>query len=105
MSHVVEVSSVGDVGVTMSQMRAWLDHYRFQIENFRQLAEIAGSKFQLEFSTESEAAAFASAFGGRVLCPEPPLAPLIRMPPAPTRLYRHRLHGSYSRSRAKRLSG
>jgi hypothetical protein len=105
MSCIVEVISAGDVGVAMSQMRTWLDHYRFQVENFRHFGESAGSKFRLEFSTESEAAAFASAFGGRVLYPEPQLAPLIRMPPAPTRLYRHRLHGSYSRSRAKRLSG
>jgi hypothetical protein len=105
--YIVEVGSAGDVGVTVSQMRTWLDHYRFQPENFRHFREAAGSKFRLEFNTESEAAAFASAFGGRVLPLVEPaqLAPLIRMPPTPTRYYRHRLHGSYSRGRSKTSSG
>ena len=105
MLYIVEVGSAGDVGVALSQMRTWLDHYRFQVENFRYFRETTGSKFRLEFNTECEAAAFASAFDGRVLRPEPQLPPLIRMPPAPARFYRHSLHGSYSRSRPKRSSG
>jgi hypothetical protein len=104
MLYIVEVGSAGDVGIVMSQMRIWLDHYRFEPENFRHLRETTGSRFRLEFNTESEAAAFASAFGGRVLRPEPDLLPLIRMPPAPTRLYRHTLHGRYSRRPPRRRS-
>jgi len=90
MLYIVEVGSAGDVGVVMSQMRSWLDHYRFQPENFRHLRKTRGSRFRLEFNTKTEAAAFANAFGGRVLRLEPPL---IRIPPAyallPAPLTRH----------------
>ena len=105
MFYIVEVGSAGDVGAVMSQMRTWLDHYRAQSGNFRHVREMTGSKFRVEFKTESEAVAFASAFGGRVLRPEPQLPPLIRMPPEPARLHRHELHGTYSRRGVKRASG
>jgi hypothetical protein len=99
MLYIVEVGSAGNVGAVMSQMRTWLDHYGAQPGNFRHVREITGSKFRVE------AVAFASAFGGRVLRPEPQLPPLIRMAPAPARLHRHELHGRYSRSASKRASG
>ena len=105
MFYIVEVGSAGDVGAVMSQMRTWLDNYRAQPGKFRHVRENTGSMFRVEFTNDSEAVAFASAFGGRVLRPEPQLPPLIRMPPAPARLHRHELHGRYSRSGVKRASG
>ena|SRR5256885_7615507 len=105
MLYIVEVGSAGDIGAVMSQMRTWLDHYRVQPENFRHVRENTVSMFRVEFKNDSEAVAFASAFGGRVLRPEPQLPPLIRMPPEPARLHRHELHGTYSRRGVKRASG
>ena len=65
--HTVEVrSDDDDVAATMSQMRTWLDHHRFEPDSFRQLAVGAKTRFRLEFKIESEAAAFAAAFRGRV---------------------------------------
>ena len=65
--HTVEVrSDDDDVAAAMSQMRTWLDHHRFEPDSFRQLADGAATRFRLEFKIESEAAAFAAAFRGRV---------------------------------------
>jgi hypothetical protein len=106
MLYIVEVGSAGDLAAVMSRMRTWLDHYRVQVENFRHCRGTAGGKFRLEFNDEFQATAFASAFDGRVLPPEPQAPPLVRTPRRPTRIYRHRLHGRYSRSsRPKQSSG
>jgi hypothetical protein len=56
-----------DVAAAMSQMRTWLDHHRFEPDSFRQSADGAETRFRLEFKIESEPAAFAAAFPGRVL--------------------------------------
>ena len=66
--HTVEVrSDDDDVAAAMNQMRTWLDHHRFEPDNFRQSADGAETRFRLGFKIESEAAAFAAAFRGRVL--------------------------------------
>jgi len=67
MLYIVEFGSSGDLGATMSNMRSWLDHRRSQPVILRQ----DGTMFRLEFRNEAEALAFVSAFGGRLIRPEP----------------------------------
>jgi hypothetical protein len=68
MFYAVEVCLVGsDLIASMSQMRTWLDHHRFQPDTFRQSSGGAGLTLQLDFKSETEAVAFAKAFGGRLL--------------------------------------
>jgi len=50
----------------MQNMRTWLDHQRLQPATFRQSKTGSGIVFRAYFETEKEAAAFATAFGGRV---------------------------------------
>ena len=64
MLYIVEIPIDGDLPGRMSQMRAWLDHFRSQPGAFR---SSAFGVFRVEFMIESEARAFAQAFGGRVL--------------------------------------
>ena len=69
--YIVEVGSFGgDIAVTMSNMRTWLDHNRSQPVIFRQVVG-DGTVFRLEFRSEAEAAAFVGTFGGRLIRPEP----------------------------------
>jgi hypothetical protein len=66
--HIVEVRSAGDdMGASMILMRTWLDHRRFEPDSFCQLNDDLGICCRLEFKVESEAVAFASAFGGRIV--------------------------------------
>ena len=68
ISHLVEVRSArDDMGASMILMRTWLDHHRFEPDSFCQLNDGLDFCFRLEFKVESEAVAFASAFGGRVV--------------------------------------
>jgi hypothetical protein len=48
-------------------MRAWLDHHRFEPTTFRYTFTGPGILFQVEFSVEAEARAFAREFGGRAM--------------------------------------
>ena len=69
MVYVVEIP-VEEEGLTerMSQMRAWLDHQRCEPSRFR--VSDAGAQApgcRVYFGTETDAAAFAQKFGGRVL--------------------------------------
>jgi len=68
MTHIVEIRAAGnDASVTMSDMRVWLDHFRYEPDTCRQFSRGAGVLFRLAFKIEREAVAFAAAFGGRVL--------------------------------------
>ena len=68
MLYTVEVPLSGDVGKVMSNMRTWLGQQRFEPDSFRQIEnDGAQPRFRLEFKIDREAAAFAAAFGGRVL--------------------------------------
>jgi hypothetical protein len=56
----------------MTAMREWLDHRRFEPSTFRYTFTgpdgftAAGILFEMDFSVEAEALAFASEFGGRL---------------------------------------
>jgi hypothetical protein len=68
MLYTVEVRVIrGDLVASMSQMRTWLDHRRFEPDAFCQSSGGPGVTFRVDFKFENEAAAFAEAFGGRVL--------------------------------------
>ncbi len=79
MSYVVEVPvSDADFADRMNQMRAWLDHRRFEPSAFRLSAQGDQPGVCLvHFRSESEAAAFIREFGGR-LQSTPPSAAVIR---------------------------
>jgi hypothetical protein len=51
----------------MTEMREWLDHRRLQPLVFRYTFETRGLVFRVDFNAEADAAAFARAFGGRVV--------------------------------------
>ena len=71
MLHIVEVASFcGDIITALSNILVWLDAHRSQPVIFRQ---VAGNKtvIRLGFSSDAEALAFASAFGGRLFRSEP----------------------------------
>ena len=71
--HVVEIRLVGaDLAVSMNEMRTWLDHNHCQPDGFRHSRGGAGITFRVDFKQESEAAAFAKAFGGRLAGIAPP---------------------------------
>ena len=68
MLYTVEVRSiVGDLLASMSEMRTWLDHNRFQPDAFRYSRGSPTTTFRLEFKSEQQAKAFAKAFGGRIM--------------------------------------
>ena len=51
----------------MTSMREWLDHRRLEPSVFRYTFETVGLVFRCDFNAEADAAAFAQAFGGRVV--------------------------------------
>ena len=64
----VEVRLIGgNLMTSMNHMRTWLDHQRVQPDAFRHSAGGAGITFRVDFKLESEAVAFARAFGGRLI--------------------------------------
>ena len=68
MSHIVVVSAAeGDLSTGMTDMRTWLDHHKFELDGFRYTPDAEEVVFRLELKFESEAKAFAQAFGGRVI--------------------------------------
>ena len=65
--YTAEVRLVdADFSTVLCDMRTWLDHHRFEPESFRQLSRDGGVRFLVDFKAESEAQAFATAFGGQV---------------------------------------
>ena len=60
----VKLRSGGELAAKMSQMRAWLDGYRFEPNVFRYEANTDGAVIRVAFKCEAEAAAFADAFQG-----------------------------------------
>lgn len=68
MLYTVEVRLVGgNLLSSMSQMRTWLDHRRFEPDAFRYSAGTPTTTFRVDFKTEPEALEFAEAFRGRLL--------------------------------------
>ena len=66
MLYIVEVATdAGDLAQTLSQMRTWLDHMKFQTIGFRQMPGV--NICRVDFKGEQEARAFAQAFAGQVL--------------------------------------
>lgn len=65
--YTAEVRLVGiDLSSALSDMRTWLDHNRCEPDGFRHFAGDGAVKFLVDFKSESEAQAFAKAFGGRI---------------------------------------
>ena len=66
MLYMVEVAiDVGNLALEFGQMRAWLDHMKFEAIGFRQ---IPGTNIcRINFEGEQEARAFAQAFAGQLL--------------------------------------
>jgi hypothetical protein len=88
MLYIVEVGSAGDVGVVMSQMRSWLDHYRFQPENFRHGQQVSagiqyrGFRERIRWSSVvARAAAYPHAARAYALLPAPFTRHLQSRPP------------------------
>lgn len=68
MLYTVEVRLIGsEIAASMTQMRTWLDHNRFEPDGFRQSSGGAGITFRIDFKVEQEALAFADAFAGRMI--------------------------------------
>ena len=51
----------------MTAIREWLDHHRFPASTFRYTFTSPGILFQVDFSIEAAAVAFAREFGGRMI--------------------------------------
>jgi hypothetical protein len=51
----------------MKMMRAWLAHQGYEPTTFRYIFGSPGVIFRVDFTDEAPAAAFASAFGGKVI--------------------------------------
>ena len=67
MLYVVEIRRGRDeLSTLMARVREWLDSRRFEPDAFRCTTDETNLTCRLEFKTESEAAAFAKAFGGDV---------------------------------------
>ncbi len=68
MFHVVEIRREREhLAKVMCAIREWLDAQRFEPDIFRSTTDEESVTFRLEFKLESEAMAFADAFGGSVL--------------------------------------
>ena len=69
MLYIVEIPVTDDdLNERMNRMRAWLDHQRSEPSSFRLLRTEIQQVVRVVFKIESEAAAFASEFGGSLLC-------------------------------------
>jgi hypothetical protein len=55
-----------DLSTVLCDMRTWLDHHRCEPEGFRHCTGGGEVRFLVDFKAESEAQAFAKAFGGRL---------------------------------------
>jgi len=68
MQYIVEVNvEGGDIVGPMGRMRTWLDHRRIEPDVFRHVSNGAEITFRVDFKVPAEAAAFARAFGGRLI--------------------------------------
>jgi hypothetical protein len=68
MLYVAEVPVSGDdLDDRMNRMRAWLDHQRFEPSSFRLWRTADRQVVRVLFKIETEAAAFATEFGGALL--------------------------------------
>ena len=68
MQFVVELSvSQRDFTDSMAQMRTWFDRRRIEPQGFRHSTHRLKITFRVGFSIETEATAFAQAFGGRLI--------------------------------------
>lgn len=68
MLYSVEVRLIGgNLAASLTQMRTWLDHQRFEPDAFRHSIGGAGITFRVDFKHETEALKFARAFGGRMI--------------------------------------
>ena len=66
--YTVEVPLVrGNLATSMIDMRVWLDNRHVEPDSFRQSSQTNAALLELDFKIEGEAAAFATAFGGRVV--------------------------------------
>ena len=67
MLYIVELT-IADQNYTerMNEMRTWLDHHRVEPARFRFIVGDASVECRVHFAVESDAAAFAGAFGGEV---------------------------------------
>lgn len=63
----IALSEKDRLGETIEAMRTWLDHQRFEPATFRYSFASARVLFHLGFAIDAEAAAFAHAFGGKVV--------------------------------------
>ena len=67
MLYVVEIRrGREELSTLMARTREWLDSQRFEPDAFRCTTDQEGIRCRLEFKVESEAIAFAEAFGGDV---------------------------------------
>ena len=67
MLYVVEIRrGREELSTLMARTREWLDGQRFEPDAFRCTTDDEGITCRLEFKIESEAIAFAKAFGGEV---------------------------------------
>jgi len=67
MLYVVEIRrGREELSTLMARTREWLDSQRFEPDAFRCTTDQEGLTCRLEFKVESEATAFAAAFGGEV---------------------------------------
>lgn len=56
--------AVGSIGESMSSMRAWLDHHRINLANFRSVSrEVGKIAFDAHFRDVEQAERFRTAFG------------------------------------------
>jgi hypothetical protein len=68
MSHIVVVSAAqGDLSARMTDRRTWLATLSLSLTVFRYTPDAEGVVFRLNLKFDSEAKAFAQAFGGRVI--------------------------------------
>jgi hypothetical protein len=66
MLYIVEIAiDARNLAHELGQMRAWLDHTKFQAIGFRQIP--GANTCRIDFEGEQEARAFARAFAGQVL--------------------------------------
>ncbi len=61
-----QLSEVG-LAARMAEMREWLDRHRYEPDLFQYRMNAEGALLRVDFKRESEAMAFADAFGGSVL--------------------------------------
>ena len=68
MLYTVQVRlDAGGLMARMSKMREWLDSHRYEPDLFQYRMERSGALLRVDFKIESEAFAFAEAFGGSLV--------------------------------------